>query len=184
MTEQPAFPPRSGVSQPGVPQPGPHQPGPAGSPAGQPGVLQFGTPAPPGAPQPGGPWPSAGIRPGWQPRPPEHSPSGLFPASPPPPHTHPIYREPHPAQLAGIFAGAGSAAVWLLTFGLLGRDLRGYVLWTLLAGAVAWPVALLLTTRGNRGVGTGIALASAVGWAIAATALAVRWYVTTDWPLW
>ncbi|WP_192771984.1 hypothetical protein [Plantactinospora soyae] len=112
-----------------------------------------------------------------------HSPSGLFPAGPPP-NSHPTYREPHPARVGSVFAGAGATAVWLLVFGLLGHDLRGYVLWTLFAGGVAWLVALVLTARGDRGVGAGIALAGALGWAIAAAAVAVRWSSAADWPLW
>jgi hypothetical protein len=128
--------------------------------------------------------PGPEVRPVWPARPQGYTPSGLFPTSPPPPHSHPTYREPHPARVGSVFAGASATALWLLIFGLLGRDLRGYVLWTLLAGGVAWLVALVLTMRGDRGVGAGVALAGAIGWAIAAAALAVRWSSSADWPLW
>ncbi|WP_422774519.1 hypothetical protein ACN28C_04200 [Plantactinospora sp. WMMC1484] len=120
----------------------------------------------------------------WQARHSGHSPSGLFPASPPPGQTHPTYREPHPVRPGGVTAAVAVTAAWLLAFGLLGRDLRGYALWTLLAGAVAWLVALLLTSRGDRGAGAGIALATGVGWAIAFAAVATRWSTSGDWPLW
>ena len=128
--------------------------------------------------------PGAQIPAGWQGHPPAHAPSGLFPANPPPPHTHPTYREPHPVLAARVLIGGASAAVWLLVSGLLGRDLRGYVLWTLLAGGVAWLVALGLTKLGDRGVAAGIAIVTALGWTFAATAVAVRWSSSADWPLW
>ncbi|MEO3747162.1 hypothetical protein [Plantactinospora sp. B5E13] len=100
----------------------------------------------------------------------------------PPPR--PTYREPHPVRLGAALAGAGSAALWLLMFGLLGRDLAGYLWWTWFAGTVAWLVALLLVRRGDRGAAVGVAIAVAVGWAIAMGLLLTRWRSTADWPLW
>ncbi|MEV1289430.1 hypothetical protein [Micromonospora sp. NPDC049679] len=114
------------------------------------------------------------------------TPSGLFPSAPslhavPP---RPTYREPHPVRPGAIAAGAGATALWLLFFGLLGGSVSGYAWWTLLAGAVAWVVALGLARFGDRGVAAGVAMLTAVGWAIAAIAVAVRWASSGDWPLW
>jgi hypothetical protein len=33
-------------------------------------------------------------------------------------------------------------------------------------------------------VAAGIAISTSLGWAIAATAVAVRWAMTENWPLW
>jgi hypothetical protein len=96
----------------------------------------------------------------------------------------PTYREPHPVRLGPVAAGAGGSLLWLLTFGLLGRDLREYLWWTLLAGAVAWLVALVLAERGDRGVAVGVAAVTAVGWALATALLIGRWHASGDWPLW
>jgi hypothetical protein len=96
----------------------------------------------------------------------------------------PTYREPLPARGAAVAAGLSATAAWLLVFGLLGRDLAGYAWWTVAAGSVAWLVALLLTRHGDRGVAAGIAISTSLGWAIAATAVAVRWAMTENWPLW
>jgi hypothetical protein len=101
--------------------------------------------------------------------PPLHAPSGLFPSGPP---RRPTYREPHPIRSGAVAAGAAGGAAWLLLFGLLGQGLVGY-LW-----------ALVLAVAGDRGVAVGIAMVTSVGWGIAATASAVRWAATGDWPLW
>lgn len=122
--------------------------------------------APP--PQPG---------PGYGPPP---TPSGLFPSGP----ARPTYREPYPVRGAAVAAGIGGAVVWLLVFGLLGGQLATYAWWTIFAGLVAWLIAVLLAWAGDRGVAVGIAIATALGWAIAATAVAVRWATTENWPLW
>ncbi|WP_233604665.1 hypothetical protein [Micromonospora sp. HM5-17] len=136
----------------------------------------------PGTPPPGFPPPRAAgawRRPGST-----YGPSGLFPSGPPPRPARPTYREPHPVRLGAVAAGAGGALLWLLTFGLLAHDLRGYLWWTLLAGTVAWLVALVLTWRGDRGVAVGVATVVAVGWTVAAILLALRWRSSGDWPLW
>jgi hypothetical protein len=117
------------------------------------------------------------------PRPPRYpspTPSGLFPSGPP----RPTYREPHPVRTGAVAAGGGAAAVWLLFFGLLGRDVAGYGRWTLLAGLTAWGAALALARHGDRGVATGVAVVVAVGWSVCAVVLAVAWGLTGDWPLW
>jgi hypothetical protein len=128
------------------------------------------------SPTPAGPQQQADPRYGGPP----HPPSGLFPIGP----ARPTYREPHPIRGAALAAGVSGAAAWLLLFGLLGRDLPGYAWWTIIAGGVAWLVALLLARLGDRGVAAGIAITTALGWAVAATAVAARWATTADWPLW
>jgi hypothetical protein len=130
-----------------------------------------------GPARPGAGWqPVAGRSGGVPPFPP----SGLFPTGP----SRPTYREPHPVRGPAVAAGVGGAAVWLLLFGLLARTLPGYAWLTVLAGGIAWVVALLLARYGDRGVAAGIAVSTALGWAIAATAVSVRWATTADWPLW
>jgi len=127
--------------------------------------------------QPG--WP--GGPPGWQYAPaPRIPPSGLFPSR----LNRPTYREPHPVRGGPVAAALGAAAAWLLLFGLLGRDLRSYAWWTIAAGAIAWLVALVLARVGDRGAAVGVAIATSLGWGFAATAVAVRWATTGDWPLW
>jgi hypothetical protein len=117
-------------------------------------------------------WPDVGT-------PPPRTPSGLFPSGP----QRPTYREPHPVRGSALATGAGAAVGWLFFFGLLGRDLRGYVWWTLLAGAVAWLAALALVRFGDRGAAAGVSMVTAVAWAIAGAAVVVRW-ATVGWPLW
>jgi hypothetical protein len=85
---------------------------------------------------------------------------------------------------AGVATGAVTATVWLLLFGLLGRDVTGYAWWTILAGALAWLAALVLVRLGDRGVAAGVAIVTAGGWSIAAAVVAVRWATSGDWPLW
>jgi hypothetical protein len=107
-------------------------------------------------------------------------PSGLFPGLPP----RPVYREPHPVRSGPVFAGLGSAILWFVLFGTLGRDLASYAWWTIVAGVTAWAVALVLSIFGNRGVAVGIALASGFGLSIAMGLVAERWITTENWPLW
>lgn len=122
--------------------------------------------------------------PGWTGQPsglfPANPPSGLFPSGPP----RPVYREPHPVRGAGVAAGLGAGALWMLFFGLLGGGLRAYVWWTVLAGGMAWLVALGLARYGDRGVAIGVAIVTGAGLSIAATAVALRWGVSGSWPLW
>ncbi|HEY2950548.1 MAG TPA: hypothetical protein VGJ53_19480 [Micromonosporaceae bacterium] len=115
----------------------------------------------------------AGDRPG-------RTPSGLFPSR----TSRPTYREPHPVRGGTFTLGLLGGAVWILFFGLLGRDLRGYAIWTAFAGVVAWLVAGILVRYGDRGVAAGVAISTAVGLAAAAAAVATRWAGTGDWPLW
>nr|MDT0659991.1 hypothetical protein [Micromonospora sp. DSM 115978] len=80
--------------------------------------------------------------------------------------------------------GVAAGGIWLLAFGLLGGDLRGYLWWTLLAGSVAWLVGVGLARWGDRGVAAGVAMVTSVGWSIAVTALVVQWWRSGDWPMW
>lgn len=115
--------------------------------------------------------------PGFRPR----TPSGLFPSGPP---SRPTYREPHPVTGSGVALGGAGAAAWLLLFGLLGRSVPEYAWWTVVAGALAWLVALLLVRFGDRGVAVGTAIVTGGGWSVAAAVVAVRWATSGDWPLW
>jgi hypothetical protein len=108
------------------------------------------------------------------------SPSGLFPGAPP----RPAYREPHPVRPGPLVAGGAAGVTWLALFGLLATDLAGWAWWTLGAGAAAWVAALLLVRYGDRGVAVGVAAAVGILWAAAGGALALRWAVTGDWPMW
>lgn len=133
------------------------------------------------------PRPGSGVPPNWYYGPGGRTPSGLFPSGPrlfPVGPQRPTYREPHPVRGGAVAAGAGATTAWLLFFGLLGRDLAGYVWWTVLAGGVAWLVAMLLVRVGDRGAAAGVAMVTAVGWSVAVVVTALRWTVSGDWPLW
>ncbi len=106
-------------------------------------------------------------------------PGGLFPSGPP----RPVYREPAPVRGTALAIGLGSAALWMLLFGLLARSARGYAWYTFGAGAAAWLTALVLSRFGDRGVAVGVAIGSAVGVAIAGILVTVRW-VGGHWLLW
>ncbi|BCB80443.1 hypothetical protein GCM10022251_04010 [Phytohabitans flavus] len=108
------------------------------------------------------------------------TPSGLFPSRPP----RPTYREPNRVRGGALSAGLGAGAAWMLFFGLLADSLRTYVLWSVLAGAIAWAATLILIRQGDRGVAAGVAISLGVAWSAAAIALAVRWGTSGDWPLW
>lgn len=140
-------------------------------------------PSAPFSAPPAGPSPAAARAPAVPftsgPRPP----SGLFPAGPRTP-TRPTYREPHPVTASGVASGCAIAAVWLLVFGWLGGSVATYLWGTVIAGGLAWAVALVLIRYGDRGAGVGVALATSVGWSIATVVLAARWESSGDWPLW
>lgn len=96
----------------------------------------------------------------------------------------PTYREPHPVRGWFFTAGLAGAAAWMLLLPLLASDLRGYAWWTLIAGALAWLAAAVLTRLGDRGVAAGISVSVSVAVAIGTFAVAARWMETADWPLW
>ncbi|WP_373319633.1 hypothetical protein [Rugosimonospora africana] len=134
---------------------------------------------------PGGPgwpgtpgWPGAQGAPGW-PAPTTRAPSGLFPSGRP----RPTYREPHPVRRPAVAAGAGSGALWMLLFGLLASNARGYAWLSISAGLVAWLTALALARYGDRGVAVGIAISSAVGVGIAGIVVLAR-FAGGHWLLW
>jgi hypothetical protein len=106
-------------------------------------------------------------------------PGGLFPSGPP----RPIYRESTPVKGGALAIGAGSAALWMLLFGLLATTARSYAWLSFGAGAAAWLSALVLSRFGDRGVAAGVALSSAVGVAIAGIVVTVRW-AGGHWLLW
>jgi hypothetical protein len=107
-------------------------------------------------------------------------PSGLFPSGPP----RPTYREPYPVRGTAVAAGLSAAALWMLVFGLLAGGVRAYAWWTVFAGAVGWVVALGLARFGDRGVAVGVAISTGLALSIAATAVAVQWGNSGDWPMW
>jgi hypothetical protein len=82
-----------------------------------------------------------------------------------------------------VAAGLASTAFWMLLFGVLGTSVPSYGWFTLVAGAVAWGVALLLARIGDRGVAVGVAISTSIGWAIAWLVIVATWAVR-DWPLW
>jgi hypothetical protein len=106
-------------------------------------------------------------------------PGGLIPSGPP----RPIFREPFPVRLGPTAAGAGAGALWMLLFGLLANNARGYAWLSFLAGAAAWLTAAVLSRFGDRGVAVGIAVSAAVGVAVAGIVVTARW-AGGDWLLW
>ncbi|MFD0595397.1 hypothetical protein ACFQZ4_26205 [Catellatospora coxensis] len=79
--------------------------------------------------------------------------------------------------------GRAGGGVWLLSFGMFGATLGGYVAWTLLAGLLAWAAALALTRYGDRGVAAGVAAATGVAWTAAALSVVAEWIRRGAWPL-
>jgi hypothetical protein len=106
-------------------------------------------------------------------------PSGLFPSGPP----RPIYRESFPIRGGAVALGIVGGGLWMMLFGLLASNARGYAWISIIAGFVAWAVALLLARMGDRGAAVGVAMSAAVGLSIAAMVIAVRW-AGGDWLLW
>ncbi|GIF11285.1 hypothetical protein [Actinoplanes teichomyceticus] len=118
-------------------------------------------------------WP-APAQPG--PPPPPALPPGLPP--------RPVYRESHPIGVGPVLSGLAAGTLWLVLFGSLGHDLASYAWWTILAAAVAWLAALVLTLVGDRGVALGVACVSGLGLSIALGFVTARWVGTFDFPLW
>ncbi|MFF5174182.1 hypothetical protein ACFY3U_16275 [Micromonospora sp. NPDC000089] len=134
-------------------------------------------PVPPASPAP----PARPLSPTTGPAQPVRVPSGLFPSGPP---RRPTWREPYPIGGGSVAAGAAVAAVWLVLFGLLGRDVAGYAWWTVVAVGLAWAGALALVRWGDRGVATGVAIVTAGGGSIAFAVVVLRWATSNDWPMW
>lgn len=97
--------------------------------------------------------------------------------------TRPTLREPHPVRAGAVLCGAVSAGIWLLSFGLLSVTLRGYLLWTVVAGVGAWLAAYALARNGDRGVAVGVAAAAGVAWAVAALSVLTEWARLGVWPV-
>ena len=107
------------------------------------------------------------------------TPSGLFPAGPP----RPVYREPLPVRPGAASLGALAGAVWMLLFGAVATSARGYAWATLVAGVLAWGVALLLVRYGDRGTGVGVALSAGVGLSVAGMVV-MNHLIHGHWILW
>jgi hypothetical protein len=103
----------------------------------------------------------------------------LIPSGPP----RPIYREPGAVRSGAVAAGAGSAALWMLLFGLLATTARSYAWLSFGAGIAAWLAALVLARLGDRGVAVGAAVSTAVGVAIAGIVVTAQWSAG-HWLLW
>jgi hypothetical protein len=97
--------------------------------------------------------------------------------------SRPTLREPHPVRPWAVVAGALAAGVWLLSFGMFGVTLGGYVAWTAVAGLLAWGAAHALARYGDRGVAAGVAAATGVAWTAAALSVVVEWIRRGAWPL-
>ena len=125
------------------------------------------------------PWAPAPGYPPIQPGPVGRTPSGLFPSR----TSRPTYREPYPAPASAIMTGAAAGALWMLLFGLVGRDARSYCWWSISAALVAWGCSAFLARYGDRGIAIGVAVSSSVGLAIAMLVVVVHW-VGGHWLLW
>jgi hypothetical protein len=106
-------------------------------------------------------------------------PSGLFPSGPP----RPIFREPFQIRGGAVALGVIAGGLWMMLFGLLASGARGYAWISIIAGVMAWGVALLLARIGDRGAAVGLAMSAAVGLSIATVVVAVR-LAGGDWLLW
>jgi hypothetical protein len=82
-----------------------------------------------------------------------------------------------------VAAGAGSGALWMLLFGLVAGNARGYAWWTISAGLIAWLVAAVLARFGDRGVAAGVAVSAGLGVAIAGIVVLIH-LVGGHWLLW
>jgi hypothetical protein len=88
-----------------------------------------------------------------------------------------------PIRGGAVALGMVGGGLWLMLFGLLASDASGYAWITIIAGSVAWLVALLLARMGDRGAAVGLAISTAVGLAVAMIVVTVRW-VGGAWLLW
>jgi hypothetical protein len=123
---------------------------------------------------------------GWPPptlatprQPPGRTPSGLFPAQ----GSHPVYREPTPVGFGLVLAGFIGGALWMMLFGLLASNARGYIWLTIIAGGLAWVIAVVLARYGDRGVAVGVAVATSFALTVATIVVIARW-AGGVWLLW
>ncbi len=75
------------------------------------------------------------------------------------------------------------AGLWMLLFGLLATTARAYAWSSIIAGAAALAVALLLARLGDRGAAVGIAVSAALGVTVATVVVIIKW-ASGDWLLW
>jgi len=92
-------------------------------------------------------------------------------------------REPHPVRATAVLCGAVATGAWLVAFGLLATTLPGYLLWTLLAGALAWLASWMLARAGDRGAAVGVAAATGVAWTVAVISVVTQWARLGVWPV-
>jgi hypothetical protein len=95
----------------------------------------------------------------------------------------PIYREPGPVGGGTVLAGLIGGGLWMTLFGLLANTTGGYAWISVVAGGLAWAVAVLLGRVGDRGAAVGIAISTGVALAITATVVVAAW-ATSGWPMW
>src|SRR5947209_4340936 len=95
----------------------------------------------------------------------------------------PVFREPYPVRGGAVALGMVGGGLWMMLFGLLATSARGYAWISIIAGLIAWGIALVLARLGDRGAAVGVAMSVAVGVSIAAIVIGVRWAHGT-WLLW
>ena len=148
----------------------------------------------PGAARPGGPAARSASGVGWQQgsapvpvwdparRPP---PTWVARAEPPPPPTRvrPRYREPLPVRVSAVVLGGVITTIWFTLTAAMAASARAYVWWTLIAAALAWVSAVVLSRYGDRGSAAGVASVASLGLSVAAIVVIVRW-AGGDWLLW
>jgi hypothetical protein len=105
-----------------------------------------------------------------------------MPRQPPPP-PRPIYREPTPVGFGTMLVSLIGGGLWMLLFGLLATTARAYAWASIIAGALALAVALLLARTGDRGAAVGVSVSAALGVAIATLVVIVKW-AHGAWLLW
>jgi hypothetical protein len=73
--------------------------------------------------------------------------------------------------------------LWMLLFGLFATTAKAYAWASIIAGATALSVALLLARMGDRGAAVGVAVSAGLGMAVATVVVIIRW-AGGDWLLW
>jgi hypothetical protein len=76
-----------------------------------------------------------------------------------------------------------AGGLWMIMFGALGTNTRGYAWASIIAGLLAWAVAALLVRLGDRGVAVGVAVGAAAGLSITIILVIAKW-VGGVWILW
>jgi hypothetical protein len=94
-----------------------------------------------------------------------------------------MYREPLPVRPGAASLGALAGALWMLLFGAVATNVRGYAWASLVASVLAWGVAALLVRYGDRGTGVGVALSAGVGLSVAGIVV-LNQLANGHWVLW